>query len=171
MPRNVEVKVRVRDLDAVEARARGLATQGPEQLEQDDTFFACAHGRLKLREFADGTGELIHYARADSPGSKVSDYVIAAAADPAALREALSRGCGELGRVRKSRKLWLIGRTRVHLDRVEGLGDFVELEVVLATDEPEAAGHAVAAELLRALGLAESPRVAGAYFDLLESSR
>src|SRR6476661_2588321 len=134
-------------------------------------FFACRNGRLKLREFADGTGQLIHYDRADDAGSKVSDYVIAPAADPGALREALTRGCGELGRVRKRRTLYLVDRTRIHLDRVEGLGDFLELEVVLAEGEPESTGHETAAALLRALGVAESQLVRGAYLDLLLGSR
>ena len=171
MARNVEIKARVEDLAAVELRARGLATEGPVELQQDDTFFACRNGRLKLRQFADGTGELIHYDRADAEGSKVSDYVIAPAADPGALREALIRACGELGRVRKRRTLYLVGPTRVHLDRVEGLGDFLELEVVLAEGEPEASGHATAASLLRALGVAESQCIRGAYLDLLIGPR
>ena len=171
MARNIEVKARVADLAEVAARARALASEGPVEIAQDDTFFGCAHGRLKLREFADGHGELIHYHRADSSDSKVSDYVIAPAADPRALREALARACGVLGRVRKQRTLWILGRTRVHLDRVEGLGTFVELEVVLAEGEPEAAGHAEAESLLAALGITQSQRVAGAYFDLLTTSR
>ena len=65
MPRNVEIKARVDDLDAVEARARTIATRGPEEIFQDDTFFACDRGRLKLRDFGDGRGQLIHYRRAD----------------------------------------------------------------------------------------------------------
>jgi predicted adenylyl cyclase CyaB len=171
LARNIEIKARVADLEAVEARARGLSTHGPEELHQDDTFFACAHGRLKLRQFPDGSGQLIHYRRADAEGPKVSDYVIAPAADPDALREALARGCGVLGRVRKRRTLYLVDRTRIHLDRVEGLGDFVELEVVLGETEAEQDGHAIAEGLMRALGIDEAQRVRGAYFDLLTGSR
>src|SRR5258708_12266225 len=73
--RNVEIKARVGDLGPVEARARTIATEGPVQLSQDDTFFPCARGRLKLRQFADGRGELIHYFRDDESGPKVSDYL------------------------------------------------------------------------------------------------
>lgn len=69
--------------------------------------------------------------RADTEGPKLSNYVRAATADPAALREALTRACGQIGRVREARWLLLSGQTRIHLDRVEGLGDFLELEVVL----------------------------------------
>lgn len=167
MARNVEVKARIDSVEALLARARALA-DGPEQrIEQDDTFFACAHGRLKLRDFGDGRGELIHYERADTEGPKLSDYVRAPTSDPSALREALARAHGVIGRVRKSRLLLLVGATRIHLDRVEGLGDFMELEVVLRDGQPVAEGEAIAAALMAQLGVPDDQRLAGAYLDLL----
>jgi adenylate cyclase class IV len=136
MPRNIEIKARVVSVEALLAQARALADGEPETIDQDDTFFAVAMGRLKLREIADGSAELIHYHRADGPEARPSDYVRVPVADAAALREALARGCGVLGRVRKRRLLLRLGPTRLHLDRVEGLGDFVELEVVLREASP-----------------------------------
>lgn len=167
MARNVEIKARVDDLAAVEARARAIATEAPVDLVQDDTFFACAQGRLKLRQFGDGGGELIHYSRGDVTGPKVSDYVISKAPAPDVLRECLSRAIGVTGRVRKRRRLYLVDRTRVHLDQVEGLGSFVELEVVLRDGEPVERGEAVAGEIMGALGIASSQCIEGAYVDLL----
>jgi predicted adenylyl cyclase CyaB len=168
LPRNVEIKARVDDLDVVEARARTIATRGPEQIFQDDTFFACDRGRLKLRDFGDGSGQLIHYRRADEAGPKLSEYSIAPAADPMALRETLGRAFEVLGRVVKDRRLYLVDRTRVHLDRVEGLGGFVELEVVLGDAEAPEDGMAVARKLLELLGIGEDQLVTGAYLDLLK---
>ncbi len=167
MPRNIEIKARIDSVEALLPRARAVAGSAPELLLQDDTFFRVALGRLKLRQFADGSGELIHYLRDDSAGAKASDYVRVPAPDPAALREALARGCGVLGRVRKQRWLLLAGATRIHLDRVEGLGDFMELEVVLHDGQGDTEGSAVAEALMQALGLAAAPRLAGAYLDLL----
>lgn len=170
MARNVEIKARIASVESLRPRARSLA-DGPEQLiEQDDTFFACAHGRLKLRDFGDGTGELIHYERPDAGGPKLSDYVRAPTSDPAALREALARAQGVIGRVRKHRLLLMAGATRIHLDRVEGLGDFLELEVVLRDGQPEAEGVAIARELLAQLGVEPSQLMASAYLDLLGGS-
>jgi adenylate cyclase class IV len=171
MARNVEVKARLPDgIQALLPRARALA-DGPEtRIEQDDTFFACAHGRLKLRDFGDGSGELIHYERPDAPGPKLSRYVRAATADPAALREALARAHGAIGRVRKTRLLLMAGATRIHLDRVAGLGDFVELEVALREDQRAEDGQAIAEQLLLQLGIDASQRVAGAYLDLLSDA-
>ena len=166
--RNVEVKARLPDgIEALLPRARALA-DGPEQrIEQDDTFFACTHGRLKLRDFGDGRGELIAYERADDAGPKLSDYVRAPNSDPAALRQALARATGTIGRVRKTRWLLLAGQTRIHLDRVDGLGEFMELEVVLRGDQSVAEGERIAERLLAQLGIDASQRVAGAYLDLL----
>jgi adenylate cyclase class IV len=168
MARNVEVKARLDGgIEALLPRARALA-DGPEtSIEQDDTFFACAHGRLKLRDFGDGSGELIHYERADTAGPKLSDYVRAPSADPAALRDALTRAHGAIGRVRKTRWLLLAGQTRIHLDRVQGLGDFIELEVVLRDGQSAADGEAIAEALMDALCVARDQRLAGAYLDLL----
>ena len=169
MARNVEVKARVDSVEALLPRARALADGDAERIEQDDTFFACTHGRLKLRDFGDGSGELIHYERADSSGPKLSDYVRASTSDATALREALSRAHAVIGRVRKTRLLLLVGQTRIHLDRVEGLGDFIELKVVLLAEQCEAEGVATAEALLGQLGIKANQRIAGAYFDLLFS--
>ena len=167
MPRNIEVKLRIDDRDALLAVAQRLCGGRPQHMAQDDTFFHARQGRLKLRQFADGSAELIHYHRPDTNAAKASDYVRVPAADPAALREALARGCGVAGRVRKSRWLLMSGHTRVHLDRVEGLGDFLELEVVLGEGQSDGDGVAVAQQLLRDLGLQHAPQEAGAYLDLL----
>jgi adenylate cyclase class IV len=170
MARNVEVKARIDSVEALLLRAQPLP-DGPAQLiEQDDTFFGSAQGRLKLRDFGDGRGELIHYERADTEGPKLSDYVRAPTSGPAALREALSRAHGVIGRVRKTRWLLLVGQTRVHLDRVHGLGDFMELEVLLRDDQCAQDGEAVAEALLARLGIAASQRLAGAYLDLLSAA-
>lgn len=166
--RNVEIKARIDSIEALLPRARALAGGAePVPIVQDDSFFACAHGRLKLRDFGDGTGELIQYQRADDAGPKTSTYVRSPSAAPDSLREALARALGPAGRVRKRRWLLLAGRTRIHLDRVEGLGDFLELEVVLAQGEDERSGLAEAHALLAALGVGADALVRGAYVDLL----
>ena len=171
MARNIEIKARVPSLDALHQRVRALADRGPELIAQDDTFFACASGRLKLRVFAPGHAELIAYTRPDASGPKASDYLITPVADPESLRATLSRALGGCGRVVKQRTLFLVGRTRVHLDRVDGLGEFLELEVVLTEGEDELHGVAEAHALLQQLQVDASQLVAGAYVDLLAARR
>jgi predicted adenylyl cyclase CyaB len=173
MSHNVEAKARAADLAAIEARARAMADEGPFDLEQDDTFFACPNGRLKVRELAPDRGELIFYRRPDIGGPKLSEYVIAPTREPAAMRDALGRALGVTGRVRKRRRLYLVGSTRIHLDRVEGLGTFVELEVVLSSPQSVADGEATARRLMSALGISDGDLEPRAYIDLLleESAR
>jgi predicted adenylyl cyclase CyaB len=164
--RNVEIKARVPDLAGVEVHARRIATAGPTDLVQDDTFFSCVTGILKLREFSSLAGQLIYYSRPNEPGPKVSEYWISDTTDPATLRETLARALGVVGRVRKRRRLYLVGQTRIHLDDVEGLGFFVELEVVLGEGESAVAGTNTAHAVMKSLGIADHQLVQGAYIDL-----
>ena len=167
MPRNIEIKARIDDIEALLTKTAALASEGPYEIDQDDTFFHCGAGRLKVREFLDGTGELIFYRRSDVAGPKESFYLRSLTSTPAALRESLSLAYGQAGRVVKRRTLFLIGRTRVHLDRVAGLGEFLELEVILGADEPSARGVAEADEILSRLGIERHRLVEGAYVDLM----
>lgn len=167
MPRNVEIKARVADAQALAERAREVATAGPHELSQHDIFFDCHQGRLKMRHFADGRGELIAYQRADEQGPKTSFYRLVPCPDPRPLVAALSSALGVLGEVRKTRTLWLAGRTRIHLDEVAGLGHFVELEVVLEEGEAAADGEREASRLMAMLGIERSALVSEAYVDLL----
>jgi adenylate cyclase len=169
MARNIEIKARLADIEATLALARLLADGEPQLIAQDDTFFNAAKGRLKLRAFADGRGELIYYERPDQAGPKTSFYVLSPTASPDTLREALTLAHGQIGRVRKLRTLLLAGRTRIHLDRVEGLGDFMELEVVLADDEAMQDGVAEAHALMARLGIAADQLIDVAYLDLLQA--
>jgi predicted adenylyl cyclase CyaB len=167
MARNIEIKARIESIEDTAAKVATLADHGPVAIEQDDTFFACPGGRLKLRTLSPREGELIFYQRADQAGPKASSFVIAPTSQPVAMREVLTRAYGQAGRIRKHRTLYLIGRTRVHLDRVEGLGTFLELEVVLAEDEPAGPGVAEAHALMTALAIAPEQLIEGAYVDLL----
>ena len=167
MARNIEIKARIDSIEALTAKAAALADSGPSYIAQDDTFFTCATGRLKLRTFSEHSGELIFYQRANQAGPKESFYVRSPTADPASLREALTLAYGQTGRVRKKRTLYLIGPTRVHLDVVEGLGHYLELEVVLSDDESPETGMDIAQKLMGQLGVDPDQLVEEAYLDLL----
>lgn len=166
--RNVEIKARVADPAALRARVASLATAPPVILGQRDTFFTVARGRLKLRRFDDGSGELIFYERDDTTGPKTSTYSKSPCPDATGMEALLARTLGVRGVVEKRRELFMIGRTRVHLDDVRGLGHFVELEVVLGASEPAADGEREARALLATLGVPAAALLAPAYIDLLE---
>ncbi|MBT2335780.1 class IV adenylate cyclase [Variovorax paradoxus] len=169
MARNIEIKARIDSVERVARIAATLADKGPVEIAQDDTFFRCndSADRLKLRTFAPDHAELIFYRRANSSGPKESFYLITPCGTPDMLRESLTLAWGQAGRVRKQRRLFLVGRTRVHLDRVEGLGEFLELEVVLEEGASTEAGIAEAHALMARLGVGADQLVQGAYVDLL----
>ena len=166
VPSNIEIKARVGDLRTIRALVEPLADHSVEVLDQEDTFFAAQSGRLKLRILGEQRAELIYYQRDDAPGPKPSHYLIAPTTNPEALRAILTSVLQVVGVVRKRRWLYLVGQTRVHLDDVEGLGAFVELEVVLRPDQPEANGVVIAKDLMAKLGIAGEHLVEAAYIDL-----
>jgi predicted adenylyl cyclase CyaB len=113
---------------------------------------------------------LIFYRRSDQRGPKESFYLRSPTSEPDTLRELLTLAYGMTGRVQKQRTLFLAGRTRMHLDRVSGLGNFLELEVVLEDDEASETGIGEAYELMARLGVDPAQLVDGAYVDLLANS-
>ncbi|MCK5585968.1 class IV adenylate cyclase [Candidatus Bipolaricaulota bacterium] len=168
MPRNVEIKARVSDLKALRVKAEALSDKPVEIIDQLDTFYITPRGRLKLRVLAPDRCELIQYARADDSTAKTSTYDIVRSSDPAAFSRILESALPIRGVVTKRRHLYLIGQTRVHLDEVEGLGTFMELEVVLSKGQTAEYGAKIANELMTQLGIRATDLISGAYIDLLE---
>lgn len=170
MPSNIEIKAHVRDFDAIRRRAEKLSNTPVEVIPQVDTFFNTPHGRLKLRVLAEDKGQLIYYTRPDQEGPKRSDYHLSLTSDPENLERVLKLAYGIRGIVRKTRYLYIVDQTRVHLDDVEGLGQFMELEVVMQAGQSDAEGQLIAEGLMSALGVERRDLLEGAYMDLLESS-
>jgi predicted adenylyl cyclase CyaB len=166
MGRNVELKARLADRATVERRVRERAGPAVRTMAQEDTFFACPGARLKLRVIDGVDGELIVYRRPDATGPKSSEYAIYRTPAPSSLKAVLTAAYGTIGVVRKLRTLYLDGPMRIHLDAVEGLGDFLEFEYVLREDEPAGEGTTAVHSYRQALGIPESDLVAGAYLDL-----
>src|SRR5207249_777683 len=167
MPRNIEIKARTASVDALVPTVRLIADPGPFEMPQDDTYFTCAGGRLKVRTFSKDEGELIYYRRSDQQAAKESFYLRSPTSSPETMRISLSLAYGQVARVEKHCTLLLLGRTRIHLDKVSGLGHFLELEVVLDEHEPPEAGVREANDLLARLGVEPSQLIEGAYVDLL----
>ncbi|HUI89139.1 MAG TPA: class IV adenylate cyclase [Anaerolineales bacterium] len=168
MPTNIEIKARVRDPHELKRRAEAMSDSPLQVIPQEDTFFVTAKGRLKLRVLAPDQAQLVYYERPDQGGPKRSDYFIFNTNDPENLKAALSLALGVRGVVRKTRYLYMVGQTRVHLDDVEGLGQFMELEVVLRDDQSDAEGQTIASELMKKLGIEPTDLIDGAYMDLLK---
>jgi homotetrameric cytidine deaminase len=164
--RNVELKARDHDPEATlaAALAHGAVDQGV--LTQVDTYFAAREGRLKLRE-EDGAATLIAYARADEATARTSTYHLIDVPDPAALKAALDAALGTVVVVEKFRRLLLWQDVRIHIDAVEDLGSWIELEAVAPADSDLGAEHRKVAELREVLKMADEDVVATGYAGLL----
>ncbi|XP_077565629.1 uncharacterized protein LOC144181165 [Stigmatopora nigra] len=168
---NVEIKARVSQPLQLAKMASQLSQSEGSVIRQRDTFFHCRRGRLKLRDLTDGSGQLIFYERPDEDGPKLSRYSVVPTSDPSGLEAVLSAALGVKGEVRKERRLFLVGQTRVHLDSVEGLGHYMELEVVMRPQQTLEDGQKVAEDLMDKLGVTKDSLVTGAYVDLLPEGR
>src|SRR4051812_48605102 len=168
--RNVELKARDPDPARSLARARALGAEDQGELRQRDTYFAALRGRLKLREQEPGGAELIAYERPDAAQARESRYRIAPVADAAALRDALAAALGVTVVVAKRRRLLLWEGVRIHLDRVDGLGAFVELEGVAPAGSDLSAEAARVARLRAELEISDDAIEATGYADLLTAA-
>jgi homotetrameric cytidine deaminase len=165
---NVELKARDGDPDATAARCLALGAEDRGVRHQRDTYFAGRHGRLKLREQRAAASELIAYRRPDATEPAQSAYVRAPVGEPAALCEALDAALGTVVVVVKRRRLLMWDNVRIHLDDVDELGTFVELEVLVGPSADELArGHELVAQLRRELAIDDRELVSGGYADLL----
>ena len=136
-----------------------------------DTYFQVPRGRLRLRQTEGSShGTLIYYDRPDRAESRYSEYHLAPVSDSEATKTLFDAVLGVLVTVTKTRHLFLYGATRIHLDRVEGLGRFVELETIIQRQTEEEAR--VEHELVKqTLGLDRCETVVASYSDLLEARK
>ncbi len=163
--RNVELKAV--DPDPARTLERALAAGAEDRglLHQRDTYFAVSAGRLKLREEEPGGATLIAYERPDDAAERVSSYRLVPVPDPGALRAALSAASGVRAEVVKRRRLLLWETVRIHLDEVEGLGTFLELEAVADAGSDLTRERRQIAELRTVLEIRDEALREGSYAD------
>ena len=171
MPKNIEIKTALNNVSAARNAANRLSGGDPYVLHQEDVFFRCEAARLKLRIFGPHSGELIRYQRSNVPAARVSQYLIAKTHDPEILRNILTETLGVIGIVKKTRELSLIGQTRIHIDSVDGLGDFLEIEVVMRSGQKESEGQEIVRDLMSEFCIGQDQLLAEAYIDLLRRSQ
>jgi homotetrameric cytidine deaminase len=164
---NVELKAADRDPEATAARCLVLGATDHGELRQTDTYFTARRGRLKLRERGDGDSELIAYGRPDGAEATASTYVLAPVSAPEELAEALEAALDTTVVVSKRRRLFLWEGVRIHLDEVEGLGSFVELEAVLPDAGDAETARGKLARLRAELGIDDDALISVGYADLL----
>lgn len=163
--RNIELKARLKTQSRAREIAHAIGATPQGDIRQTDTYFNVPSGRLKLRVCEPGEDYLVFYHRPNEPGSRASDYWIEQVSP--SISDILSPALGVLAVVRKVRTLFLWENVRIHLDRVDGLGDFLEFEAVLDEDRGDADGHEKVARLRNEFGISNTDLVSCSYLDLI----
>ena len=170
MARNIEIKARVADLEAARAIVLRLGAVPHADEQQTDRYYALDGARrVKLRSIAGGRAELIEYHRAEAAGVRASDYTVTPVRDEAA-GLCLVPKRRPLVVVRKRRQVLLWDNVRIHLDRVDGLGTFLELEAVVDDGHDDVRCRAQVATLMNALALRDADLIRASYAELLSRS-
>jgi len=129
MPTLIEIKARCQDpseirqiLEKNNAKLKGID-------HQVDTYFKVKKGRLKLRE-GNIENHLIHYFRGNQAGPKKSEVLLYKSTPDSSLKSILATSIGVLTVVDKKREIRFIDNVKFHIDVVEGLGNFIEIEAI-----------------------------------------
>lgn len=167
---NIEIKTRLEDRAAIEHRLKALGAERIWSRRQRDTFFRVDVGWLKLRESPGQRPQLIAYRRTmHAAQPAVSDYDLLEVSSAEHCKRLLGRMLPIDAVVEKQRDLWRHQHTRIHLDRVNGLGEFLELEAVVEGISADQA-RAELVQLLQGLGLSSAAVIASPYRDLLSQA-
>jgi predicted adenylyl cyclase CyaB len=169
MRTNIEIKARCHDMAAARRAARSAGARRAGVLHQIDTYFHVAHGRLKLRQIRDQRSELIWYDRPNRAAARDSNYCIVPLDDPMAMKALLSMSLGVRSVVRKRRELWMYRNVRIHLDQVDGLGNFIELEAVVSSRDTPAVCRRRLDVLVEVLAIRKSDQLAASYGELIDA--
>jgi predicted adenylyl cyclase CyaB len=164
---NIELKARCSDPAAARQTALAIGARKLGAIDQHDTYFHVPTGRLKLREIDPQHSELICYTRANQAGSRPSKYLISPVSDPQSLKDVLSEALGVRAVVKKVREVFMWHNVRIHIDTVEGFGNFIEFEAVIGPKDSEADGYQRLDELCNAFGVKPDDQVPTGYVDMI----
>jgi adenylate cyclase class 2 len=165
MRSNLELKAACRSLAVAEKIARRIKAKRVGVMYQTDTYYRVKSGRLKLREIDGSWSELIYYKRSDREGSRYSNYDVVPLSSVDPLKRLFRLLFGELAVVRKVRTLYIYRNARIHLDRVRGVGSFIEFEVLMKRGKRQA--QTMMVFLKREFGIEQHSIIAGSYSDLI----
>ena len=168
MMKNLEVKVELRDLNEISHNIKLMGLKKVANLYQTDTYYLVGKKRLKLRNVNDEL-QLIYYSRPNVGGSKMSHYYIFRFR--ANSKEIIEKILGLFFSIKtvviKKRMLYVYKHTRIHLDEVENLGKFLELETVFDRESPQNNFYKEHDFIVNTLGLSKYKKIGLSYSDLV----
>ena len=165
--KNVEIKAKCHDTNKIRQYLEQHNAKFVGIDKQTDTYFNVPNGRLKLRE-GNIENHLIFYSRPNSSGPKRSDVILYKSNDAEKLKDILSQSIGIKVQVRKTREIYFLDNVKFHIDWVDGLGEFIEIE---AQDKDDTISEDVLNQqcqfYLRELGIDTENLVELSYSDML----
>jgi len=167
MSLNVEIKAKTRHPEFIRTYLKNNRAEFTGVDLQTDTYFSVPTGRLKLRE-GNIENNLIYYERRDAPGMKESSFQLVAVADAKALKDVLTKSLGIKIVVKKKREIYYIGNVKFHIDEVEKLGSYAEIEASdLYADVPKEELQKQCDFYLREFKIREEDLISVSYSDML----
>lgn len=165
--RNIEIKACLKQPVEFKKTAETIC-DFQQKLNQIDTFFNFPRGRLKLREESNGNAEIIYYCRNNHVDPKVSHYLRYPIQNSKHILEIFNGRFGIRGIVKKMRSVYYASQVRIHYDEVEELGQFMESEVILMSNQSICDGLKISRRLMDQFKICRSDYVSESYIDLIE---
>ena len=168
MKKNLELKVELEDFSDILRNIVSLDVKEAGILYQVDKYFLIGKKRLKLRD-VNGGSQLIYYSRPDTQEPKLSQYYVFKFTNKQriVIEKILSIFFTIKAVVSKKRTLYLYRHTRIHLDKVENLGNFLELETVFNRKDPQYDFYHEHNAVIDTLGLSRYKKIKSSYSDLV----
>lgn len=164
---NIEIKARTTNTDKIRHFLKRENAEYKGTDLQTDTYFNSSTGRLKLRE-GNIENALIFYDRANISGIKQSDFDLMPVQEGPRLKLILTKAMGIKVIVKKSREIYYIGNVKFHLDILDGLGTFVEIEATnMKNDLSISELREQCAYYMRAFGVTDEDLISHSYSDML----
>jgi predicted adenylyl cyclase CyaB len=126
---NFEIKTKIDNQSEVIKRIKNIGAIYKEKMDQTDYYFQTGTSKEKIREINNQEISFISYKRSEQKNRKDSNYTITTLSPEQ--KESFLRNNRPLCVVSKVRQLWMYKNTRIHVDNVDELGDFMELETVI----------------------------------------
>jgi predicted adenylyl cyclase CyaB len=169
MPANLEIKARLTDVKSAIHVAHSIHADHAGILRQKDTYYRVPQGRLKLRQISGKHSELIFYKRSEKSDRRKSDFHILSVNDPSGVDRFLRKAFPVIGVIVKKRILFLKNETRIHIDEVKGLGNFLEFEVPIKSNLKLARKQLN--ELIKIFGISKQDFIKKSYIDCLREKK
>lgn len=167
MARNIEFKASITDYDDMVCKVQRLTKKSPEFIEQKDVFYITSNGRLKLRSSSESSPELIYYLRKDTQLPKLSRYYRFSVKHYSLIYNLFNHILGVKGVVQKKRCVFLKDNVRFHIDKVNHLGDFMEIEYIMKKTESRERALDTVTKMMEALGIKKEMLINCSYGDLI----